>query len=74
MYVAIWICIEFVKRGGPVWARRATSNQELDFSSSSGALKGVAFEFFGLFETRRKTRRFYRNLMAHAREKSGLPQ
>ena len=72
VYVAIWIGIEFVKRGISVWTGRATPIQELDFSAMRGALNGVAVEFFGLFEKRRKARGFYRSLMAHARERAGI--
>jgi glycosyltransferase involved in cell wall biosynthesis len=73
-YVAAWSIVEFLRRGVPCWLGRATPQHELDFSVVCGRLQGVLCEFFGLFETRRKARGFYRNLMAHAREKSGLPQ
>jgi glycosyltransferase involved in cell wall biosynthesis len=72
VYVAIWTCSEFLKRGIPVWLGGATQSQELDFAAIRGALKGVLAEFFGLFEKRRKARGFYRKLMAYVREKNSI--
>jgi glycosyltransferase involved in cell wall biosynthesis len=70
VYVAIWTCAEFLKRGIPVWLGGATQSQELDFAAIRGALKGVLVEFLGLFEKRRKARGFYRKLMTYACEKN----
>jgi len=72
VYVAIWTFFQVLQRGIPVWLGRATPDQELDFSAIRGALNGVAVEFFGLFEKRRKARGFYRSLMTHARERVGI--
>jgi glycosyltransferase involved in cell wall biosynthesis len=72
VYVAIWTCAEFLKRGIPVWLGGATQSQELDFAAIRGAVKGVLAEFFGLFEKRRKARGFYRKLMAYARKKNSI--
>jgi glycosyltransferase involved in cell wall biosynthesis len=61
-YVAAWTIVEFLRRGVPFWLGRATPQQELDFTAICGAMQGVWYEFFGLFEKRRKARLIYQNM------------
>jgi len=64
VYVAIWTCFQFVKRGFPVWLGRASLGQILSFSAIRGAIHGVCSKFFQMFEDRKKSKQFFSNYIS----------